>query len=65
MSRPDHLLTAAEVAERLRTKPYVISRLCREGELRATKPMKGWLVSEEALEEFLAKHANTATKGAA
>ena len=56
MSSP--LLTAAEVAERLRTTPFTIVRAIRAGELRATKPNRAWLVSEESLAEYLAKHSN-------
>lgn len=63
MSRP--LLTAAEVAERLRTTPSVIVRDCRDGKIRATKPNRSWLITEEALADYLAAHENTATKGAA
>ena len=56
MSSP--LLTAAEVAERLRTTPFTIVRAIRAGELRATKPNRAWLVSEEDLAAYLAANAN-------
>lgn len=59
MSRPAPLLTSAEVAERLRTTPYTIVKACRSGELRATKPNRNWLITEEAVADYLAKNANT------
>ena len=58
MSRPP-LLTAAEVAERLRTTPITIVRACRAGELRATRPNRIWLIEEDALAEYLAEHSNS------
>lgn len=52
------LFTAAEVADLLRTVPVVISRKCRAGEIRATKPHRTWLISAEALQEYLDAHSN-------
>lgn len=57
MSRP--LLTATEVAERLRTTDMVIIRACRAGKIRATKPNQSWLISEDALADYLDEHSNT------
>ena len=65
MSRPVVLLTAAEVAERLRTSPDTILRECRNGALRATKPNRSWLITEEAVAEYLAKNSNHAADDAA
>lgn len=56
MSRP--LLTVAEVATRVRTEPITIIRLCRAKKIRATKPGRSWLISEEALDEYLLAHSN-------
>ena len=52
------LFTAAEVAERLRTVAPVIVRACRAGDIRATKPNRAWLISEEAVQEYLERHSN-------
>lgn len=54
----DRYLTAAEVAERLRTTPITIVRLCREGKLPATKPAGTWLISEAELEAHIASRRN-------
>lgn len=52
------LLTAQEVAERLRCKPFAVLKLCRSGKLRATKPGKSWLITEDAVEEYLQSGLN-------
>ena len=52
-------LTATEVAIRLRTTPIAILEACRDGRLRATKPGRSWLITEEAVEEYLAASSNT------
>lgn len=51
------LLTAAEVAERLRTNMWFITSECRAGRLKASKPAKQWLISEAAVDAYL--EANT------
>lgn len=58
MSRPPEFLTAAETADILRTSPWVVVKLCREGALRATKPHKSWLITPADLDAYLAEHAN-------
>lgn len=60
MSRPRRYLTAAEAAEVLRVGPWAVLKLCRTGELRATKPAKSWLIDEADLEKYLEAHSNTA-----
>jgi len=52
------LLTTAEAAERLRTSQRQVTIWCFGGELRASKPGRGWLIAEEDLEEFLTAKAN-------
>lgn len=48
-AQPPTYLTAAEVAEILRTEPMTVVRLCREGKLPATKPAGKWLIAESDL----------------
>ena len=63
--RPVKLLTAAEVAEILRTNPWQVTSECRAGKLRASKPGKSWLIEEAAIRDYLADHtpAPAAAKG--
>jgi excisionase family DNA binding protein len=51
-------LTAEEVAERLRTSPITVVRLCRDKKLPATKPAGKWLINEADLEAHLASSRN-------
>ena len=37
-------LTAAEVADILRVEPFVVSKLCKDGEIEAKKPGLRWLI---------------------
>ena len=55
---PTAYLTPEEVAERLRTTPLVIVRACRAKELRATKPNKSWLITEDDLADYIARNYN-------
>lgn len=57
MSEPQ-LLTAREAAEILRIQPIQAVRLCRSGELRATKPGKSWLIDPVDLDAYLDAHSN-------
>lgn len=59
MSRPP-LLTAAEVAERLRVTPATVVRLCAAKKIPATKPAGTWLIDEAALEAHIAASSNQA-----
>ena len=56
----DALLTVAEVADIMRIGPWQVATWCREGKLRASKPGKAWLITPDAVEEFLAAHSNEA-----
>ena len=38
-------LTAAEVADILRVKPWEVSKLCKDGEIQAVKPGLRWLIT--------------------
>ena len=58
---PDGLLTALEVAERLRVKPHTVLGWLQTGKLRGYLPggtRMGWRVSEADLHEFLEQSAN-------
>lgn len=55
---PRRLLTAAEAADVLRITPIQAVKLCRTGELRATKPGKAWLINPEDLDAYLDAHSN-------
>jgi excisionase family DNA binding protein len=57
------LLTAAEAAEVLRITPIQAVKLCRRGELRATKPGKSWLIDAEDLDAYLDAHSNDDLRG--
>lgn len=46
-------LTAAEVADILRIKPWEVSRLCKEGVIKARKPGLKWLISPDALQAYI------------
>lgn len=58
MSRPRQFMTAAEAAEILRITPWQAVKLCRDAEIRATKPGKSWLIDEADLDAYLAAHTN-------
>ena len=58
MTGTDDLLTVPEVADTLRTGPWQITKMCRKGTLRATKPGKQWLIPRSAVDELLAAHSN-------
>ena len=51
-------LTAAEVAQTLRTTPITVVRLCRAGKLPATKPAGTWLIAEADLKAHIAASRN-------
>jgi excisionase family DNA binding protein len=52
------LLTAAEVAVRLRVTPWFVTERCRSGEIRASKPGKSWLIAPADVEAYLDQHSN-------
>lgn len=49
----ERLLTAEEVAERLRLAPFTVRRMIRRGRIRAYKVGRAWRVPEEAVLEYL------------
>lgn len=51
-------LTTAEVADTLRLSVWQVVNLCRHGKLAATKPSGQWLITEDALRDFLASGSN-------
>lgn len=55
---PIELRTVAEVAEQLRMTPWQVTKMCREGKLRATKPGKSWLIPTDAVADLLDAHRN-------
>lgn len=57
-------LTVEEVAQLLRTKPYLVARRCRNGELRATKPFgRTWLIYADDIEALLEAKTNQPASG--
>lgn len=58
LERPE-FLTAAEAADILRVGSWQVVALCRDGELRATKPGKKWLIRREDFDAYLAAGSNT------
>lgn len=57
-STATRFLTAAEVANVLRTTPITVVRLCRAGKIPATKPAGTWLISEADLQAHIAARRN-------
>jgi excisionase family DNA binding protein len=57
-STDPRLLTVAEVADMLRTKPHNVANMCRRKRIRATKPLGTWLIPADAVTELLEKGAN-------
>ncbi len=44
---------AREAAEILRTTPWMVTALCRSGELRASRLGTSWRITEDAIDEYL------------
>lgn len=59
-SGDDKLLTAEEVAKRLRSTPLRVMRACRAGEIPASKPFGTWLIKDSTVEAILAATSNQA-----
>lgn len=57
-TNPRKFLTAAEAAAILRVTPVAVADACRSGELRATKPLKAWLIDPADLDAYIAAHYN-------
>ena len=58
MQEPNYL-TCAEVAERLRTTPMNVLRMCRANKIPATKPLGRWLIAEADLARYIEASSNT------
>lgn len=58
VAQQEDYLTAAEVADILRVKPVTVARMCADGELPATRPVKSWLIAKGDLEAFIAAGTN-------
>lgn len=52
------LLKAHEAAAILGCGPHAVTQLCRDGALRAYRPMKAWLIHPDDLQAFIAAHSN-------
>jgi len=54
----DKVYKVKEVAEKLRTHPIIVYKLIKEGKLEAIRigKLKGFRVSEEALDNFMKKN---------
>lgn len=48
----DNYLTVIEAARRLGVHPETVKRLCRQGDIPATKIHNTWLILQERLELF-------------
>jgi len=48
----DNYLTVIEAARRLGVHPETVKRLCRQGDIPATKIHNTWLIHQERLELF-------------
>lgn len=48
----DHYLTVIEAARKLGIHPETVKRLCRQGDIPATKIHNTWLIDQDKLEIF-------------
>jgi excisionase family DNA binding protein len=51
-------LTAAEAAKVLRTGVWTVVKLCRDGDLPASKPGKSWLIDPSDLRAYIDASSN-------
>ncbi len=56
---------AREAAEILRTTPWMVTALCRSGELRASRLGTSWRITEDAIDEYLKARELPAVQAAA
>jgi excisionase family DNA binding protein len=63
-SMDPRLLTVAEVADMLRTKPHNVANMCRRNRIRATKPFGTWLIPADAVTELIEKRSNSGQENA-
>lgn len=52
MALLDDYLNAIEAGRRLRVHPETVKRLCRQGDLPATKLHNTWLINKDTLDNF-------------
>ncbi|MFC1910595.1 helix-turn-helix domain-containing protein [Chloroflexota bacterium] len=52
MSPFEDYLTVIEAGRRLRIHPETVKRLCRQGDLPATKMHNTWLIQKDVLDNF-------------
>lgn len=50
--------TADEAAAILRLTPWEITKRCRSGEIKASKPGKSWRIAETDLVAYVEAHSN-------
>jgi len=55
-------LNTTEVAERLHMKPSTVRRMARDGQLRASYVGHRWLITEDAIEDYLEQTSNRVTR---
>jgi len=48
----DNYLNVIEVSRRLKVHPETVKRLCRQGDLPATKIHNTWLINKDVLDNF-------------
>lgn len=58
MSSHDTYLTAVEASAVLRISPAQVVNLCRDGDIKATKPGKQWLIAQADLIAYLDESTN-------
>jgi excisionase family DNA binding protein len=52
MALLDEYFNAIEAGRRLKVHPETVKRLCRQGDLPATKLHNTWLISKDTLDNF-------------
>ena len=52
----DNYVTVIEASRRLRVHPETVKRLCRQGDLPASKLHNTWLITKETLDSFAATY---------
>jgi excisionase family DNA binding protein len=53
----DNYFTVIEASRRLRIHPETVKRLCRQGDLPASKIHNTWLISKQTLDIFAATYS--------
>lgn len=52
----EKLLTTEEAADLLRIHPYTLTRMARDGEIKACKVARSWRFTHEELDAFLQRN---------